>query len=101
MRGREVKCLASEWAMVNYVNKQLSAHDSLSFRSDFLNDKKGQRTGYAGRDTEGTLSLTHWIGSTVQIRPELRFDHALDSTPYDKGTRRNQFTFASDLVMHF
>jgi hypothetical protein len=45
--------------------------------------------------------LSHWIGSTVQIRPELRFDHALDSRAYDKGTRRNQFTFASDLVVHF
>lgn len=97
----EVKCLAPVWAYVNYVNKQLSAHDSVSFRDDFLNDKKGQRTGYAGRYSEGTLSLTHWVGSTVQIRPEVRFDHAWDNRAYDKGTRRNQFTFASDIVMHF
>ncbi len=100
-RPGEQRCLAPEWAFVNYVNKQLSAHDFVSFRSDFLNDKKGQRTGYASRYTEGTLMLSHWIGSTVQIRPELRFDHALDSRAYDKGTRRNQFTFASDLVVHF
>jgi len=97
----EVRCLAPEWAFVHYVNKQLSAHDFVSFRGDFLNDKKGQRTGYAGRYTEGTFMLSHWIGSTVQIRPELRFDHAWDSRAYDKGTRRNQFTFASDLVVHF
>jgi hypothetical protein len=42
------RCLAPEWAAVNYLNKELGAHDFLSFRSDFLNDKKGQRTGYAG-----------------------------------------------------
>ena len=28
--------------MVNYINKQLSLHDFVSFRSDFLNDKKGR-----------------------------------------------------------
>jgi hypothetical protein len=95
------KCFAPEWAAVNYINKQLGAHNFISFRSDYLNDKKGQRTGYAGRYSEGTLSLTHWVGSTVEVRPELRFDHAWDRTAYDKGTRRNQLTFASDLVFHF
>jgi len=97
----KVRCLAPEWAAVNYVNKQLSAHDYLSFRSDFLNDKKGQRTGYAGQYSEGTLSWNHWIGSTVQFRPELRFDHAWDRKAYDEGTRRNQFTAATDVVFHF
>ena len=97
----EQKCLAPEWAMVNYLNKQLSPHRSVSFRSDFLNDKKGQRTGYATKYSEGTLSLSNWIGSTVQIRPEIRFDHAWDRRSYDHGTRANQFTFASDLIFHF
>jgi hypothetical protein len=41
------------------------------------------------------------VGTTVQIRPEVRFDHAWDNTAYDKGTRRNQFTLASDVVYHF
>ena len=97
----EVRCFAPEWAAVNYINKELGAHDYLSFRSDFLNDKKGQRTGYAGRYSEATLSWNHWVGTTVQIRPEIRFDHAWDSTAYDRGTRRNQFTVASDVVYHF
>jgi hypothetical protein len=95
------RCLAPEWAAVNYVNRQLGAHSFLSFRTDFLNDKKGQRTGYAGRYSEGTMSFTYWLGSTVQIRPEMRFDHAWDSRAYDEGARRNQFTAASDVVYHF
>jgi hypothetical protein len=94
-------CLAPEWAMLNYINKQLSAHDAVSFRSDFLNDKKGQRTGYATKYTENTLMLSHWVGSTVQIRPEIRFDHAWDRRAYDRGTRTNQFTFATDVILHF
>ena len=94
-------CLAPEWALVNYLNKQLSGHDVLSLRNDFLNDKKGQRTGYATRYSEITATLSHWVGSTVQVRPELRFDHAWDRKSYDKGTRVNQFTFATDVVIHF
>ena len=97
----EQRCTAPEYAIVNYVQKQLSAHDFVSFRSDFLNDKKGQRTGYASRYSENTIMWSHWIGSTIQIRPELRFERAWDSKAYDRGTRQNQFTAASDLIFHF
>ncbi len=95
------KCLAPEWAYTTYLNKQFSAHDYISLRNDLLNDKKGQRTGYATKYSEGTISYNHWIGSTVQLRPEIRFDHAWDRRSYDNGTRTNQFTVASDLIFHF
>ena len=94
-------CLAPEYAVENYINRELTPHDFVSFRSDFLNDKKGQRTGVATKYTENTLSWNHWVGSTVQIRPEIRFDHAWDRKSYDGGTRQSQFTFATDLVFHF
>jgi hypothetical protein len=97
----EQTCLAAEWAAETYINKEFSAHDYLSLRNDFLNDKKGQRTGYAGRYSEITLSYNHWLGSTVQLRPEIRFDHGWDRRSYDEGTRTNQFTVASDLIYHF
>jgi len=100
-RVGELRCFAPEWAAVNYVNKEFSAHDYVSLRNDFLNDKKGQRTGYAGRYSEATLSYNHWIGSTVQIRPEIRFDHAWDRRAYDLGTKVSQFTAATDVVFHF
>jgi hypothetical protein len=97
----ETRCLAPEWAIDNYVNRQLDAHSFIGFRSDFLNDKKGQRTGYATRYTENTLSYNRWIGTTIQFRPEIRFDHAWDRPAYDRGTRQSQFTAATDLVFHF
>jgi hypothetical protein len=97
----QIRCTAPEYAFVNYLNKQLSPHDYLTLRSDFLNDKKGQRTGYQTRYSENTIAWNHWIGSTIQIRPELRFDHAWDSTAYDNGTHRNQFTAATDVILHF
>jgi Putative beta-barrel porin-2, OmpL-like. bbp2 len=95
------RCFAPEYAAVNYLNKELNAHNFVGFRSDFLDDKKGQRTGYNTKYSETTLMLAHWIGSTVQIRPEVRFDRAWDRKAYDNGTRQSQFTVASDLIFHF
>jgi hypothetical protein len=100
-RPGQIRCTAPEYAIVNYLNKQLSPHDYITLRSDFLNDKKGQRTGYQTRYSENTIAWNHWIGSTVQLRPELRFDRAWDAPAYDNGAHQNQFTASTDLIFHF
>ncbi len=97
----QLRCTAPEWAFQTYLNKELSTHRFLSLRADFLNDQKGQRTGTAGRLYENTLSYNQWFGSTIQLRPEVRFDHAIDRPAYDNGTHTNQFTAAADLIFHF
>jgi hypothetical protein len=97
----EQLCTAPEYAAVNFLQKELSEHDFLSFRSDFLNDKKGQRTGYATRYSENAITWSHWIGSTIQLRPELRFERAWDRPAYNNGQHHNQLTAASDLIFHF
>lgn len=95
------RCTAPDYAAVNFLQKELSAHNFVSFRSDFLDDQKGQRTGYANKYSENTIMWCHWIGSTVQLRPELRFEHAWDRKAYDNGRSFNQLTVASDLIFHF
>ena len=95
------RCTAPEYAVVNFLQKELSVHNFLSFRSDFLDDKKGQRTGYATKYSENTIAWCHWFGTTVQLRPELRFERAWDRKAYDDGRRQNQLTVASDLIFHF
>jgi hypothetical protein len=97
----QIRCLAPEWAMVNYVEKQLTASNYISIRSDFLDDMKGQRTGFKTRYTEATLMWGHWVGSTILLRPEIRFDHALDRRAYDYGTRQSQFQLAMDVIFKF
>ena len=97
----EERCTAPEWAAVNFLQREISTHDYLSFRSDFLDDKKGQRTGYATKYSENAIMWGHWFGTTVQLRPELRFERAWDSKAYDNGRKQNQFTAASDLIFHF
>ena len=97
----EVRCTAPEYAADASLQEELSAHDYIAVRGDFLDDKKGQRTGYATRYAEATVMWSHWIGTTVQLRPELRFDRAWDRKAYDNGRDHNQLTFASDLIFHF
>jgi hypothetical protein len=73
----------------------------IGFRSDLLNDKKGQRTGLASKYTENTLYVTKYIGNTIMFRPELRFDHSWDLRGYNNGRFRNQFFFGMDMIYKF
>ncbi|MFC6644598.1 porin [Granulicella cerasi] len=97
----QVRCTAPEWAIVNYINREVNTKLMVGFRSDILNDKKGQRTGIAGKYTENTLYATKYFGSTVMLRPEIRFDHSWDRNGYNNGTARNQFFAGADLIYKF
>jgi hypothetical protein len=95
------RCFAPEHAVVNYVERQLSIHDSLSIRNEFFDDQKGQRTGFKSRYTEHLLSWNHWIGTTVTFRPELRFERSYNQPAYNNGTHKNQLVFGADVIFHF
>jgi len=94
-------CTAPEYAVVSYLNREINSKLTVGFRSDILNDKKGQRTGIAGKYTENTLYATKYIGSTIMIRPEIRFDHSWDRNGYNLGTAKNQFFTGVDLIYKF
>lgn len=97
----EQKCFAPEFAAVNYVEYEHDTHNYFSFRTDFLNDIKGQRTGTPTKYSEHLIGWGHWIGSTILFRPELRLEHSYDRPAYDKGTKSTQFIFAGDVTYHF
>jgi hypothetical protein len=94
-------CYAPDMAVVNYVNRQLSKKDFISIRNEFFNDLVGQRTGTKSRYTEHGLSWNHWIGTTVLLRPELRFERAYDRPAYNGGTSKNQFMAAGDIIWFY
>jgi len=96
-----LRCTAPEYAIVNYLNREINSKFMIGFRSDFLDDKKGQRTGFATKYTENTLYATKYIGSTIMLRPEIRFDHSWDLAAYNGGKARNQFFFGMDLIYKF
>src|SRR5580693_2106143 len=62
----------------NYINRDVTSKFTIGFRSDLLNDMKGQRAGIAGKYTENTFYLARYFGTTVMFRSELRFDHSWD-----------------------
>jgi hypothetical protein len=102
-------CTSSEQAVVNYVERQFSKHDYLTIRNEFFDDKEGQRTGTKTKYSEHLLGWGHWIGTTILLRPELRFEHSYDRPAYDSpcllcglpGTKKSQLTFASDAIFFF
>jgi hypothetical protein len=73
----------------------------MSFRNEWYNDQKGQRTGFATRYTSHTLGMTHWVSQDLEIRPELRYDHSYDVAAYDKGDKRSQVSAILDVILHY
>jgi len=97
----EDTCFAPEWAIVNYVEKEFSKKSYLSIRNEYFDDMKGQRTGFKTRYSEHLIGWGQWIGSTVLFRPEVRFERSYDIPAYENGTKKNQFIFAADVILHF
>jgi len=100
-------CYSYAWAALNYLNYQIGPRDILTWRTDYLNDARGQRTGFKTRYYELALGYTHWVGDTIELRPELRFEHARDAEAYDNPSalpgmgRNSQLMFAADAIFHF
>ncbi|HJR10386.1 MAG TPA: outer membrane beta-barrel protein [Rhodanobacteraceae bacterium] len=92
---------AGAFGVVNYLNFELNSNNMLSFRNEFYDDEKGQRTGYATRYSSHTLGLTHWISQDLEIQPELRYEHSYDANAYDAGKKNYQVVFLIDAIVHY
>lgn len=95
------RCFAPEYGVVNYLNREITPSLTVGFRSDLLNDKKGQRTGIATKYTENTLYLNRYLGSTLLVQTDLRFDHSWDKRGYNNGKARNQLVGGISLVYRY
>jgi hypothetical protein len=105
--GTAVFCYSYAWAAVNYINYQIGPRDIVTWRTDYFNDARGQRTGFRTRYTEFDLGYTHWVGDVIEIRPELRFEHSRNTQAYDNptatpgGGKYSQALIAADVIFHF
>lgn len=97
----QLNCFAPEYAVVNYLNREINPSLTIGFRSDLLNDKKGQRTGTATKYTENTLYVNRYFGSTLLVQSDLRFDHSWDTRGYNNGKARNQLVCGISLVYRY
>jgi len=97
--------------MVDYLEKKVAATDFVSFRTDYINDPQGWRTGYKTAYGSLTLGLTHHFSPLTWIRPELRIEKSFAKgvLPYDNlegasgygGTKNYQRTLGIDLIQWF
>jgi hypothetical protein len=97
--------------LVDYLERKVGPSDFVSFRTDYMNDPQGWRTGYKTSYGSLTLGLTHHFTPLTWIRPELRFEKAFANgvTPYDNlegasnygGTKNYQRTLGVDLIQWF
>jgi hypothetical protein len=97
----ELTCFAPDYASVYYVGWQLGKKNAIIFRTEYFDDLKGQRTGYKSKYSESLISWSHWIGSTIVFRPELRYEHAFNAPAYDAGTKKSQLMFAADMILFY
>jgi opacity protein-like surface antigen len=99
----QVSCFAPAWAIVNYQNFKLSKTDYLVFRNEYFDDVRGQRTGTQTRYTTHAIGFGHWFNvwgeNTGLFRPELRCEHSYNAPAYNLGTRKDQLTFAADVIL--
>ncbi len=99
--GKLIPGLSDAFGAVNYTSYKLSDKAVVVLRSDILADFQGQRTGYATNLLEHTLGYIYHITPWAIIRPEVRLDYSTGPKAYDNGTKRDQFTFSSDLIIRF
>jgi Putative beta-barrel porin-2, OmpL-like. bbp2 len=88
---------------VDYLAYQFSPNDFAVFRTDYLNDPRGERSGFATSYGSLTWGVTHYFNPKLLMRPEFRIEKAFKPgvTPWDNGTKAYQTTFGIDAIEFF
>jgi hypothetical protein len=78
-------------------------HEKLTgvFRAEIFRDNNGLATGRADTYMEMTLGTIIKPHPWLWVRPEIRYDAAQFTHPYDDGTRHGQMTLAFDVILKF
>jgi hypothetical protein len=95
------KCWAGAYATSFYIMHQLTDKDYVGMRNEGFDDVRGQRTGFETWYTENTLGWVHWLSKSIEVRPEMRFDHSYQAAAYNNGTKRSQLVFAADILIKY
>jgi hypothetical protein len=95
--------MSNALGVVDYLEYHYAPNSFLSFRTDYLNDPRGWRSGFPTAYGSLTLGVTHHFANNFEIRPEVREERAFRGgiTPYDNGTRAYQSEFGMDGIVFF
>jgi hypothetical protein len=97
----QLTCLGNEFAILNYTLFRMSGNSFLTFRNEFFDDFKGQRTGFKTKYSEDGIGVTFWPNKITTVRPEMFYEHSYDVFAFDGGTKPNQFVAAIDVIFHY
>jgi maltoporin len=90
---------ADWYSFVNYGTYQWRANLQSNCRVEFFDDVNGNRTGYEGLYTAGTMGLAYTPQRSIILRPEVRFDHNASSRPF--AGQPDLFTAAFDVIVRW
>lgn len=93
---------AADWyGYSSYLFYTIDPRLIVGARGEWFRDDDGFRTGFADSYWEITLGLTWKPFQNLRVRPEVRWDWADGTTPYNAGTKSSQFSTSIDLVWEF
>lgn len=91
---------SADWySFVNYWSYRWRENLQGNCRVEFFDDVVGNRTGFEGLYTAGTLGLLYQPTKSLTLRPEIRFDHNASSRPF--AGQPDLFTAAFDIIVRW
>jgi hypothetical protein len=100
--GRNGLPASDQWyAVGNWFLLELSEPASLVLRTEWFRNVAGSRTGSPGDFFEVTLGAVLKPTRRLWIRPEVRYDWAHPSQPYDDATSDDQVTIGLEVILIF
>jgi hypothetical protein len=90
---------ATWFGVVNYLTYTFTPRLAGTLRLEFFDDRQGQRTGFPGLYTAGTIGVSFKPVKWVSLRPEVRYDTNSESRPFEGRSRL--FTAAFDAVVRW
>ena len=92
---------AAYHGLVNWFLYELTPKLTGVWRSEIFWDPYGLATGNADNYHEITLGLLYKPNDHLWIRPEVRYDWAQFTHPFNDGTRSSQLTLGFDVIVLF
>jgi hypothetical protein len=88
---------------VDYLEYKFARKAFMSFRTDYMSDPRGWRSGFPTTYGSLTYGITYRPSPLQMFRPEFRIERAFRPgvKPYDNGTKASQFSFAADFIQFF
>ena len=85
--------------MDHYLTQTFTPRLSATTRLELFHDFQGQRTGFCGLYTAGTLGIAYKPRPWLIFRPEVRYDYNDESRPFNG--QHDLATAAMDMIVQW